>query len=181
VNIAFLDRDGVINEYPGDAKYVSNWQEFRFIEGVEFALRRLTKAGFKVFIISNQAGIARGIYSKDNLDLITDGMLKKLQAAGVKLDGVYYCIHRNEDNCSCRKPKIGSLERALKEHDIPKQMLKKSFFIGDSITDIQTGKNAGCRTILVFSGKEKAGNQDSWTVRPDFTAADLKEAVNFML
>ena len=181
MKVVFLDRDGVINGYPGDTKYVTSWQEFHFLPGVKEALKRLIKAGYKVFIVSNQAGVAKGMYSKERLDEITSSMLKELSDSGVKICGIYYCIHRDEDNCSCRKPKTGLLERALGEHGISKDTLSKSFFVGDSIRDIQTGQSVGCRTILVFSGKEKQGNQSDWSVQPDLTARDLSEAVDLIL
>jgi len=181
MKIVFLDRDGVINQYPGDTKYVASWAEFHFLRGTKEALLRLTQAGYKIFIVSNQAGVAKGIYSKETLDEITRKMLRELGASGVKICSIYYCIHRDEDNCSCRKPKSGSVERALREHAIPKDVLKSSFFVGDSTRDIQAGKSAGLRTILVFSGKEKPGSQVSWAVQPDFTARDLPEAVSLIL
>jgi len=181
MKVVFLDRDGVINKYPGDTKYVISWQEFHFLPGVKEDLGRLTQAGYKIFIVSNQAGVAKGLYSKEVLDDITNKMLKELESSGAVVEGVYYCLHRDEDNCSCRKPKAGLLEKALQEHDIPKDALKSTFFVGDSIRDIQAGKGAGCKTILVFSGKEKPGSHTDWLVQPDFTAADLSEAVGLIL
>ena len=104
-----------------------------------------------------------------------------IEKEGGKIDGVYYCIHRNEDNCACRKPKPGLLEKALLEHNIPKETLEKSFFVGDSDRDVQAGHAIGCRTILVFSGKEKPGNQDGWLIKPDFMVENLPEAVEVIL
>ena len=181
MRVVFLDRDGVINEYPGDAGYVTSWGGFCFLPGVKKALNRLTEAGYKIFIVSNQAGVAKGIYSKKALDEITRNMLEEIAESGGSICGVYYCIHRDEDNCSCRKPKVGLLERALEEYKIPKGVLNRSFFVGDSIKDIQAGQSAGCKTILVFSGKEKPGNQINWLVQPDFTVANLSEAVGLIL
>ena len=181
MRVVFLDRDGVINKYPGYTKYVTSWQEFHFLTNTKLAISKLTQAGYKIFIISNQAGVAKGMYSKEGLDEITSHMLEELSESGGKISGVYYCIHRDEDNCSCRKPKAGLLEKVIKEHNIPKDIFSHSFFIGDSIRDIQTGRSGGCRTILVFSGKEKPGNQTDWSVQPDFTAADLLEAVELIL
>ena len=179
--VVFLDRDGVINEYPGDTRYVTSWEEFHFLPGVKEALGRLIKVGYNIFIVSNQAGVAKGIYSEEILDEITSNMLNELNSSGVEISGVYYCIHRDDDNCSCRKPKTGLLERALKEHNISQDILSKSFFVGDSIRDIQAGQSVGCRTILVLSGKEKQGNQSGWSIQPDLTARDLSEAVDLIL
>ena len=186
MKVIFLDRDGVINKYPGDTRYVTTWREFHFLLGAKRSLKRLTEAGYKIFIISNQAGVAKGIYSKDMLNAITNRMLEELTKSGSKICGVYYCIHRDEDNCSCRKPKIGLIEKAIKEHNIPFNILSNSFFIGDSARDIQAGKNAGCKTILVFSGKEKSEVQSPLAtvplkIQPDFTARNLSEAVDLIL
>jgi histidinol-phosphate phosphatase family protein len=176
----FLDRDGVINRYPGDRDYVKSWSEFRFVANVKCALKKLHGNGFKIFIVSNQAGVSKGIYTQKDLDFINQNMLKSL---GDYIAGVYYCTHRNEDNCACRKPKTGLIEMAVNElkakgEDVE---LAKSYFIGDSIRDVQTGKSAGLKTILVFSGKEKPQNRDTWQVLPDFTANDLSEAAELVL
>ncbi len=181
MKIIFLDRDGVINTYPGDGRYVTSWGEFHFLPGVKPALKRLFVSGYKIFIISNQAGVAKGIYSRESLGEITNNMLDELKEAGIEISGVYYCLHREEDNCSCRKPKSGLIERVLREHSIHKDLLSRTFFVGDSMRDIQTGRNAGCRTILVFSGKEKPDNQLNWNVQPDFATADLPAAVEIVL
>lgn len=179
--IIFLDRDGVINKYPGDRNYVTTLKGFRFINGAKKALRRLGQAGYKMFVISNQAGVSKGVYSQNILDEITRDMLNKLDREKAGIQGVYYCIHREEDKCACRKPKTGLIEKALLEHNIPKQSLKKSFFIGDTQRDIQAGKKSGCRTIMVFSGKEKPANQKKWDIQPDFTAKDLSRAADIIL
>ena len=182
MKVVFLDRDGVINQYPGDTRYVATWADFYFLPGAKQALKKLTQAGYKIFIASNQAGVAKGIYSQETLDEITNRMLNELsRSGGVKIAGIYYCVHRDEDNCACRKPKVGLLERALQENNIPRSILKQTFFVGDSIRDVQAGNAAGCQTILVFSGKEKLGNQASWAVEPDFTAKDLLEATALIL
>jgi len=181
MNVVFLDRDGVINKYPGDREYVTSWEEFRFLPGVKQALRKLSTAGYKIFVISNQAGVIKGVYSQQALDEITQNMMKELTNSNAGLEAVYYCIHRDEDNCNCRKPKIGMIEQALREHAIPKSALKQSFFVGDSTVDIETGRNAGCKTILVFSGKEKPRDKANWRESPDFTAGNLSEAVDIIL
>ena len=179
MRVIFLDRDGVINKYPGDFEYVKSWGEFWFLPKVKPALKKLNDKGFKIFVVSNQAGVSKYIYSQESLDLITKNMLKELKGEGIEISEVYYCIHRQEDNCSCRKPKTGLIEQALtklknENHSVE---LKSSYFIGDTIRDIETGKKAGLKTILVFSGKEKPENKDTWQFFPDFTAQDLDEAV----
>jgi len=179
----FLDRDGVINQYPGDTEYVKSWKEFHFLPKVKPALKKLNEHGFRLFIISNQAGIARGIYPQKELDLITENMLRQLKKVGVDISGVFYCTHRKEDNCSCRKPRTGLIELAISK--LQKEgahiRIKDSYFIGDTLSDIETGKSAGLRTILVFSGKEQAQNKDNWQLLPDFTCQDLSQAVRIIL
>ncbi len=181
MNAVFLDRDGVINKYPGDKEYVKSWEEFYFLPGVKASLKKLREAGFSVFIISNQAGVSKGIFSQDSLDLITENMLKRLKDDGINIDGVYYCIHKPDDNCACRKPKTGLIKTAIAKSRGKEISLSGSYFVGDTMGDIETGKAAGLKTILVFSGKEKLENKDSWNVLPDFTASSLPEAVGIIL
>jgi len=183
MKIIFLDRDGVINKYPGDRDYVKSWKEFCFLPQTKSALKRLCDNGFKLLVISNQAGVAKGIYSQEALDLITENMLRDLKASGVTIAGVHYCTHRDEDNCFCRKPKTGLIEKAIealgkKKTDIE---FSDSYFIGDTLRDVEAGRGAGLKTILVFSGKEKPQNKQGWDISPDYTAGDLNEAVDIVL
>lgn len=174
----FLDRDGVINRYPGDAKYVTRWKEFRFLPQAKKAIVLLNSMKYPVFIISNQAGVSKGLYSQNTLDGITKNMLKELDESNAKIDGVYYCIHRDEDNCSCRKPKPGLVKLAVKGKNIK---LENSFFIGDTIRDIRTARDAGCKSILVLSGKEKLSSRGTWELKPDFVFKDIYEAAKFIV
>lgn len=176
--VVFLDRDGVINRYPGDGKYVTHLKAFRFLPRVKKAIALLTACKYPIFIISNQAGVAKGLYTVEDLDRITGYMLNELSRHKAKVDKVYYCTHRNEDNCSCRKPKAGLIKKALDGRDID---LKNSFFVGDTIRDVQTARAAGCRSILVFSGQEKPANRDSWLSQPDYVFADLYQAARFIV
>jgi histidinol-phosphate phosphatase family protein len=180
MRVIFLDRDGVINEYPGDRKFVTSWEEFKFIPKSLEALTRLTKAGFNIFVISNQSGISKGIYSQKSLDDITLRMSVEAKRHNAKIK-VFYCTHKEEDSCNCRKPRIGLIKRALESIGLDKIDLNSTFLIGDSIRDIQTGKNAGLKTILVLSGKEKLDNKNDWQVSPDFIARNLNEAVDLVL
>jgi len=183
MKLIFLDRDGVINKYPGDFEYVKSWQEFEFLPGIEGALKNLSDAGFKIYVASNQAGVSKGIYNQETLDAITKNMLSELKKRDVFVSGVNYCTHRPEDNCTCRKPKTGMVDSVIS--DLTKKGItvdiKNSYFIGDTIRDIETGKKAGLKTILVFSGKEKAKNKNQWGILPDFTAEDLPRAAKIIL
>lgn len=183
MKIIFLDRDGVINKYPGDADYVKSWHEFNFLPKVKESLKKLNDNGFKIIIISNQAGVSKGIYSQEGLNLITSNMLQELNDAKVTIEAVYYCIHRQDENCSCRKPKTGLIEMAvdkLKNEGL-KPELSRSYFVGDTIRDVEAGHAAGLKTILVFSGKEKPANKDKWGIHPGYTAQDLSGAVDLIL
>ncbi|MDD4979734.1 MAG: HAD family hydrolase [Candidatus Omnitrophica bacterium] len=183
MKVIFLDRDGVINEYPGDKDYVKSWNEFHFLPKVKSSLKKLCEGGFKIFIISNQAGVSKGIYSQKTLDTITRNMLQELDSDKIKIAGVYYCTHRQEDNCSCRKPKTGLIDLALSglKGNGLKSKISVGYFIGDTTKDVETGKAAGLKTILVFSGKEKPENKSRWGVLPDYLAQDISEAVDLIL
>jgi len=177
MKVVFLDRDGVINEYPGDRNYVTCWDEFHFIPTSIEAIKLLKKHGYKIFVVSNQAGVAKGLYSKDDLDYITDNMLKSIRSRGADLDGVYYCTHRDEDNCSCRKPKPGLINKAL---GVLGEKPAVCFFIGDSFRDMKAAKAAGCKGVLVFSGKEKLENRGNWEFEPDYVFGDILEAARYL-
>ncbi|MBF0483080.1 MAG: HAD-IIIA family hydrolase [Candidatus Omnitrophica bacterium] len=177
MSIIFLDRDGVINEFPGDGKYVTRLKDFHLLNRSKEAIRILTEQGFDIFVVSNQAGVGRKIYSRTKLDLITDAMLKGIKDAGGKITKVMYCTHRSDQGCACRKPEIGNITKALKATGRTLRSAKDKFFIGDTKSDILCGYNAGCKTILVLSGRAKRRQIKNWGVRPDFVARDLLSAV----
>lgn len=179
----FLDRDGVINAYPGDGLYVTRWQDFQFLPGAIDAIKALNAAGYRIFVVSNQAGISRGIYPQSALDEITRNMLDRVRRAGARIDEVYYCIHTRDHNCSCRKPKTGNIDHAKKLLHNEGLTLdnRESYFVGDTESDIETGKAAGLRTILVYSGKIKPGDEKSWPISPDHAADDLLAATHIIL
>lgn len=178
MRVVFLDRDGVINRYPGDRLYVTSLKKFRFLPRAKRAIALLTKAGFEIFVASNQAGVGKGVYARKTLDSITVKMLGDVEQAGGKITKVYYCTHRKEAGCSCRKPKPGLLKKAGREFKIN---LKKAYFVGDTIRDVLTAHAAGVKSILIFSGKEKMSNQKNWQVKPDFVFKDLFAAAKFLI
>ncbi|HOL67387.1 MAG TPA: HAD-IIIA family hydrolase, partial [bacterium] len=129
--------------------------------------------------IAEKAGVGKGIYSGQALQDITQRMLKVLASHQVKIAAVYYCVHTDENNCDCRKPKPGMLLRALQEFEVKDPA--RVFFIGDAATDVQAGRNAGVRTILVLSGKTGSATEvTTWPVQPDFIASDLSEAAEII-
>lgn len=149
----FLDRDGVIVK---DKGYVHKIEDLEIIGGAADAIKNFNKAGFLVIVISNQSGIARGLYKELDLDLFNKEMIKRLKVQGAIVDSVYFCPHHpNEAKlenykkiCECRKPAPGLILKASKEHNVD---LKHSWMIGDRESDIEAGKKAGCKTILIGS------------------------------
>jgi D-glycero-D-manno-heptose 1,7-bisphosphate phosphatase len=174
----FLDRDGVINKYPGDRLYVTSLRKFIFLPRAKQAIALLSKAGCKIFVASNQAGVGKGIYSQKTLDAITVKMLADINVVGGKIDQVYYCTHRKEVGCFCRKPKPGLLKMAAKKFKFD---LKDAYFVGDTIRDVLTAQAAGCKSILVLTGKEKLANQKNWEAKPDYVFKDLLAAAKFLI
>ncbi|WP_413700354.1 D-glycero-beta-D-manno-heptose 1,7-bisphosphate 7-phosphatase [Psychromonas sp. KJ10-10] len=152
----FLDRDGVINV---DNGYVSVVDDFEFIDGVIEALQELKKQNYLLVVITNQSGIARGYFSEEQFHTLTEWMDWSLADRGVDLDGIYYCPHHSEHglgeykvDCDCRKPNPGMINDAVKELGID---LSQSILVGDKVSDIQAGINAGVKyNYLVRTGKE---------------------------
>jgi histidinol-phosphate phosphatase family protein len=141
----FLDRDGVINRLlPGD--YVKRWEEFEFLPGVVEAIRTIRETGRLVVVITNQQGVGKGIMDLDDLDLIHRRMADQLRLAGAPLDGVYACPHLAGDGCDCRKPNDGLIRRAVAELGID---AGASYMVGDSPSDLEAGRRAGCRPVLI--------------------------------
>jgi D-glycero-D-manno-heptose 1,7-bisphosphate phosphatase len=144
----FLDRDGVINERIING-YVTTWHEFRFLEGAEQALRDLARLRLPILVISNQSGAGRGQVTRSALERITRRFVAALERRGARIDGVYYCPHRPDEGCPCRKPKPGLLIEAARDWRID---LSASVMIGDADTDVQAAQAAGCPSIRIDSG-----------------------------
>lgn len=143
----FLDRDGVINlRRPDD--YVLDWSQFTFLDGIRAALRQLATLQLPMIVISNQAAVGKGLLSPADLEEITNRMHQVLLDDGVTLNAAYYCIHRADENCTCRKPKPGLLYAAASDFDVD---LSRSVFIGDSGTDIAAAHAAGCASAWFAS------------------------------
>ena len=180
MKIVFLDRDGVINRFPGNGNYVTKLKDFHFLPGSLDAIRILTEMDFTIFVISNQAGVARGFYTKEKLKAINKYMLKEVRKAGGKIKKVYYCTHSSDAGCDCRKPNIGNLRKALSSVNRTIRYSQTKFFVGDTKSDILTGHRAGCNTILVLSGRASRRNVRWWGVKPDFIVKDLFEATKII-
>ena len=180
MKVVFLDRDGVINEFPGNGKYVTKLKDFHFVPGALDALRILTNEGYSIYIVSNQAGVAKGIYSKQKLEHITRNMLRDIRSTGGRIKKVFYCTHFSHAGCECRKPRIGSIRKALETMNKTIRSASKAFFVGDTESDILAGHNAGCATIFVLSGREDRRHMRGWKIKPDFIARDLLEATDII-
>jgi len=165
----FLDRDGTINV---EVDYLSKLEDFEFLPNTITALKKLSDSNFKIIITTNQSAIARGFLDEKELDKIHKHMIRQLSRNGARIDAIYVCPHHPDDNCPCRKPRTGLLKKAAKDFDIS---LKESYLVGDSTKDIQTGINAGCKTILVKTGY--AGKDKLYHVKPGRLAEDLLDAV----
>lgn len=145
-----LDRDGVLNEKPPRANYVRKWGEFKWMPGAMESLCLLNNAGFRVIVVSNQAGIGRGAMTEGDLFDIHRKMVKEAEQAGGRIDAIYYCPHDWDEGCECRKPKPGMLFQA--QHDFNLD-LSRTLFIGDDERDGQAAEAAGCLSALVTAEK----------------------------
>jgi len=174
MKVVFLDRDGVINEIlPGS--YVKKISEFKFLPGVVEAISNLSKEGLPSIIISNQAGVGKGLMTSGQLAEIDRWMVNFIRARGGMILKTYYCPHPSGSGCACRKPQPGLLLKAARDFDVD---LKGSYFVGDNISDIKAGCVAGCRTVLVLSGLGalQVPLLNRLSLEPFFIAPSLLEA-----
>lgn len=170
---AFLDRDGVINV---DSAYVFRWEDFVFASGAVEGMRRFQEAGYLIVVVTNQSGIARGMYSIADFDLLTHAMCRELESQGVNISAVYHCPHHPKGSvldyaidCNCRKPKPGML---LKAADDLKIDLGGSLMVGDKYSDIAAARAAGVkRTYKIVSDYDEDAELES--ARPDHEFGSL--------
>ena len=144
--VMLIDRDGLINERPPRACYIESVADIRFIETNVAALSALGAEGFTFIIISNQAGIGRGVVPAESVKSVNDFIVAHLAEAGVDVIDVYVCPHQWDAGCSCRKPKPGMLTRAAREHDL---YLPATVFAGDDERDVEAGNSAGAQTLFI--------------------------------
>lgn len=174
----FLDRDGVINENRTD--HVKSWDEFRFLPGSKEAIKRLTRSGIMVFVITNQAIVNRGMVSNEVVDEINLRMMDEIRRYGGRVEAVAYCPHRPEERCRCRKPSPGLILDLARDYSLD---LMDTVVIGDALTDIEAAMAAGCRGILVMTGRGREQRKIAEaTGRNGFIVADdLNAAVDILL
>lgn len=169
----FLDRDGVLNRNRLD--HVKAWDEFEFLPGVLNALARVAGVSLPVIIISNQSAIGRGLITRAAVDEIMRRMVSEIRAAGGRIDDVLYCPHRPEDGCTCRKPQPGLLLQAATRWNLD---LAASVLVGDAAADVLAAQRAGCRPLLVLTGRGteqlallQASGRDGFVVVSDLQRA----------
>jgi D-glycero-D-manno-heptose 1,7-bisphosphate phosphatase len=161
--------------------YLNHVSRFRILPKAPEAIRRLNQAGLPVIVVTNQSGVGRGYFPEALVHSIHELMTEQLAAGGAKVDAIYYCPHTSADGCACRKPKTGMLDRAADEHNLN---LRESFVVGDRQGDLEVAHRAGSKGILVRTGYgegEYLWNAAKWAIQPDFVAADLADAVQWIL
>jgi len=177
----FLDKDGTLIE---NLPYNVNPELIRLAPRAGEALRLLQKHGYAFFVVSNQAGVAKGLFGEQALEPVKERLRALLAEEGVRLSGFYYCPHyptgavaRYALRCDCRKPMPGMLQAAAEQHGIE---LARSWMIGDILDDVEAGKRAGCRTVLIDNG-----NETEWVPglyrTPELTATDLLAAAQAII
>jgi len=156
----FLDRDGVINRNRSD--YVKSWDEFVFLPGALGAIARLAKTPYYVIVLTNQSVIGRGIVAAEVVKDIHQRMVDSVRRGGGRIDAVFWCPHRPEDQCGCRKPEPGMFREAANRFPLN---LAESFFIGDAQSDVLAAQAAGCHPVLVLSGRIAPEKLLRWSPR----------------
>ena len=176
----FLDRDGVITKEP--PYYAHRIDQLELIPKSAEAIKVLNKSGFKVIVILNQSGVARGYYQEKDIQIYNNEMKRQLEEKGAYIDAIYYCPHYSKAiiekykiDCECRKPKPGMLRQAEKDLNLN---LKLSFLIGDKMSDIEAGYRAGCKTILALTGQgnDELKNNPKIDIKPNYISNDLYTA-----
>lgn len=165
-----LDRDGVVTE---DLGYVHKIEDFNFEKNAIEGLRLLKD--FKLIFITNQSGVGRGYFKFEDFLNYNNRVVEELKKHGINIEKTYVCPHKPEDNCECRKPNAKLIFDAAKEFNID---LKKSFVIGDMKRDIEMGHNAGCKSILVLTGR---GMKEKGNAEADYVAKDLVSAAKWII
>jgi D-glycero-D-manno-heptose 1,7-bisphosphate phosphatase len=181
----FIDRDGTLNEEVG---FITDPSQFRLFDFAAEAIRLINDAGWRAIVITNQSGIARGLFTEEFLLRLHTQMQSVLWQEGARLDAIYYCPHHPEAgdppylrDCVCRKPKPGLMERAARDFDL---VLRECFVVGDRHRDVELGLAAGARSVMVMTGggrEEYLKDSALWTRQPDQVAENLLDAVKWIL
>jgi len=172
--LLLIDRDGVINQKAPKGEYISTLEEFKWIPETRQAMKELAARGFKFIVLSNQAGIARGMVDSTVLEQIHQNMVAELRKDGVEILDVYVCPHHWDENCDCRKPAPGLFFRASRDHLL---RMDHTIYIGDDPRDCLTANNAGCLSILVGPDRNDDANSE---VKPSLSAGTLLDAISWI-
>lgn len=179
VRTVFLDRDGVLNEKMPENQYVRSWAEFRVLPGVPEALARLNQAGLRVIVVSNQRGIARGLYTASDVESIHAAFQRQLAVSGAHVDAFYICPH-DRGKCNCRKPLPGLFEQAAAA--FPEITAAESVMIGDTLGDMEFGRRLGMPAILIDGDTDHPHpGAEQARMMADMRFASLPEAVDAVL
>lgn len=179
----FLDRDGTVNRQVGYPNHVSRLRVYAFAAE---AVRKLNDRGIPVIVVTNQSGVARGLYPEVLVGETNNALESELAQGGAKLDAIYYCPHHptageSPTNCDCRKPSTGMVDRAARDHELD---LARSFMVGDSPSDIEMAARAGMQSVLVLTGYgrgEVAYQRERWKAEPTNIAENVNLAVDWIL
>jgi D-glycero-D-manno-heptose 1,7-bisphosphate phosphatase len=179
VRYVFLDRDGVLNRKMPEGAYVTDWAQFQWLTGADEAITRMNRAGVTVILVTNQRGIALGLYTHAQLEHIHANLQRHLARQGARLDAIYYCPH-NHGECHCRKPDVGLFEQAMQQ--FPQANAHNSVVIGDSLSDIRAGQRLGMKTVFIQgeADRQKAGSAAAAELA-DAVAGSLLQAVEIHL
>lgn len=174
--IILIDRDGIINEKAPRGEYITTWESFVFLPENIIGMRMLAEAGYEFIVISNQAGIARGMVSQETIDTIHRNMKEELEKEGISILDILICPHHWDEDCFCRKPNPGMMFKASKDWLF---RLDKTFYIGDDPRDCQAAYNAGCRSL--FLGEQREVEALSPEEQPLEVFNNLEQAVPFLM
>lgn len=179
IEYVFLDRDGVMNRKPPEGEYVAKWADFHPLPGSEAAVAALNASGRTVIIVSNQRGVALGLYSENDVRALHGALQQHLAAYSAHIDAFYFCPH-DKNQCDCRKPRTGLFEQAFR--DFPGASSTNSVMIGDSLSDIQAARNLSMPSIFVAGepSRQKPGTEKASSLA-DCVAESLAEAVKLYL
>ncbi len=170
----FIDRDDTINR---DVPYCRRVEDFELLPTVGTGISWLNREGFKVVVITNQSGIARGYFTEEVLGKIHRKMVDDLAKYGARVDAIYYCPHHPDENCECRKPKPKLAYQAIKDLQIDP---KRSYVIGDRLMDVELARTLGCKSVMVPSMPGRAELKDS-KILPDYICFDFESAVRWTI
>jgi D-glycero-D-manno-heptose 1,7-bisphosphate phosphatase len=178
IRFVFLDRDGVLNRRPPSGQYITRVENFEVLPGIAEAIAALNRSGRKVIVVTNQRGVALGLYSLDDLDRMHEKLREELAQYGAHVDAIYVCPH-DAGQCTCRKPQTGLIEQAFV--DFPAARSDNSLIAGDSLRDIEAGLRAGLTTVFVQADEARTPDDQKAAGLAHLSIASLPELVKHYL